>query len=218
MKLLLTSSGVTNKTIENAFLELIGRPFEETNILFIPTAANPETGDKSWLVDDLVKFRKLNFKEFNVLDISGVEKEILIPAFENADVLVFGGGDCYYLLEQLKKSGIDEQLKSYIKEKVYVGISAGSMITAETVSISTDSILYYEKKREVKDKKGLGYVNFELRPHLNSDWFPKVRLPNLEKLAKEAKYSFYAIDDNTAIKVIDDKVEVISEGEWKKFN
>lgn len=218
MKLLLTSSGVTNNSIEKALFELIEKPFEESNLLFIPTAANPEEGDKSWLVDDMNKFRKLNFREFNVLDISGIEKDILIPAFENADVLVFGGGDCYYLLEVLQKTGLDTLLKELINTKVYVGISAGSMITAETISISTDSILYYEKKREVSDKKGLGFVSFELRPHLNSEWFPKVRLPNLEKLAKEANYSFYAIDDNTAIKVIDDKVDVVSEGEWKKFN
>lgn len=218
MKLLLTSSGNRNRSIEKALLDLLAKPFEKSNLLYIPTAANPEKGDKSWLVDDMYNFRKLNFASFNILDIAGKSKDILLPSFKNADVLVFGGGDCYYLLECIRKSGLENLLKSLVKTKVYVGISAGSMITANNVSISTDGILYYEKHRKFKDKTGLGFVDFEIRPHLNSAWFPKVKLPYLEKLAKEFPYSFYAIDDDTAIKVIDNKIEIISEGKWKKFN
>jgi dipeptidase E len=153
-----------------------------------------------------------------MLDISGIEREIWLAGFDRADVIVFGGGDCYYLLESIKKSGIGDGFRELIESKVYVGISAGSMITAKNVSISTDSILYYEKYRSLKNRKGLGFVDFELRPHLNSEWFPKVRLPYLEELAREISYSFYAIDDNTAIQVVDDKIEVVSEGQWKKFN
>lgn len=218
MKLLLTSSGIRNKSIEKALLDLLGKPFDKSNLLFIPTAANPEEGDKGWLIDDIYNFRKLKFSSFNMLDISGVEKDIWFPAFNKADVIVFGGGDCYYLLDAIEKSGVGAELSKLIKTKVYVGISAGSMITAKNVSISIDNILYYEKYRKEKNKKGLGLVDFELRPHLNSDWFPKVRLPHLRELAEKESYSFYAIDDNTAIKVVDGKTEVISEGEWKKFN
>jgi dipeptidase E len=218
MKLLLTSSGNRNESIENALLDLMAKPFAKSNLLYVPTAANPEKGDKSWLVDDMYNFRKLNFASFNMIDIAGKPLDILLPSFKNADVLVFGGGDCYYLLEYIRKSGLEKMLKSLIKTRVYVGISAGSMITANHVSISTDGILYYEKHRKFKDKAGLGFVEFEIRPHLNSAWFPKVRLPYLEKLAKDIPYSFYAIDDQTAIKVIDNKIEIVSEGEWKKFN
>lgn len=218
MKLLLTSSGNTNKSIENELLSLLGKPFNKANITFVPTAANVEEGNKDWLVDDMNNFRKLGFASFDIIDISAVPKDIWLPSFEKADILVFGGGNVYHLLSWIRKSGLEKVLMELLKTKVYVGISAGSMVTAKHISLSTAGILYYEKTGGFKDKNGLSFVNFELRPHLNSKWFPKVRLPYLKKLAREIPYSFYAIDDDTAIKVVEGKISIISEGEWKKFN
>src|SRR3972149_9243870 len=124
MKLLLTSSGNTNKSIENTLLDLLGKPFEKTNIVFIPTAANAEQGDKSWLVDDMNNFKKLNFASFDIIDLAAVPKSIWLPSFKKADVLVFGGGDTYYLLSWIKKSGLEKILPELLKTKAYVGISA----------------------------------------------------------------------------------------------
>ena len=218
MKLLLTSSGKTNKTIEKALLNLLGKPFEKANLSFIPTVANVEKGDKTWLVDDMNNFMQMNFSSFEIIDISAVPKNIWLPSFKKADVLVFGGGNVYHLFFWLKKSGLEKVLPELLKTKVYVGISAGSMVTAKNISLSTAGILYYEKTGGFKNKNGLGFVDFELRPHLNSKWFPKVKLPYLKKLSEKIPYSFYAIDDNTAIKVVNDKISIVSEGEWKKFN
>ncbi len=218
MKLLLTSSGNTNKSIEKELSNLLGKPFNKANIAFVPTAANVEEGNKDWLVDDMNNFRKLGFASFDIIDISAVPRSIWLKSFKKADVLVFGGGNVYQLLSWIKKSGLENLLPELLKTKVYVGISAGSMVTAKNISLSTAGILYYEKTGGFKDKEGLGFVDFELRPHLNSKWFPKVRMPYLEKLARKIPYSFYAIDDDTAIKVVNGKISVISEGEWKKFN
>ena len=218
MEVLLTSSGITNKSIEKALLELLGKPFEKANLTFIPTAANVEEGDKAWLVDDMNNFRKLNFASFDIIDVSAVTKNIWLPSFQKADVLVFGGGIVYHLLSRIKKSGLEDLLPELLKTKVYVGISAGSMVTAKSISLTSSDILCYEDTGKPRNTKGLGFVDFEIRPHLNSKWFPKVRLDFLEKLAKETPNSFYAIDDNTAVKVVDGKVSIVSEGEWKKFN
>ncbi|MBI3443720.1 Type 1 glutamine amidotransferase-like domain-containing protein [Candidatus Woesebacteria bacterium] len=218
MKLLLTSSGLTNKSIEHALLELLGKPFKEAYLTFVPTAANVEKGDKTWLVEDMNNFRILGFASLDVIDISAVPKDIWLPSFENAAILVFGGGNDKYLLKWIRESGLQEYLPKLLETRVYVGISAGSMVTAQTVSFSSSGILYYEQTGNLKNTSGLGFVDFEIRPHLNSEWFPKVRLDYLEKLAKETPNTFYAIDDNTAIQVVDDKISVVSEGEWKKFN
>lgn len=218
MKLFLTSSGNTNKSIEKALLELLGKPFNKANLTFVPTAANVEKGDKAWLVDDMNNFKKLGFVSFDIIDISAVPKDIWSPSFDSADILVFGGGNVYHLLSWFRKSGLDSMLPDFLKTKVYVGISAGSMVTARNISLSTSGILYYEQTGNLENIRGLGLVDFEIRPHLNSQWFPKVRLDYLDKIAKETPNSFYAIDDNTAIKVIDGKISIISEGEWKKFN
>ena len=70
MKLLLTSSGNTNKSIENSLLELLGKPFNKTNLVFIPTAANVEEDTSGWLETDINNFKKLGFNDFDVIDIT----------------------------------------------------------------------------------------------------------------------------------------------------
>ena len=93
MKLLLTSSGITNKSIEKALLKLLGKSFRDSHLIFIPTAANTESGNNSWLTKDINNFKKLGFKTFNVIDISKISKDIWLSNFKNADILVFGGGN-----------------------------------------------------------------------------------------------------------------------------
>lgn len=218
MKLLLTSSGITNKSIENKLLQLLGKPFRKANLAFVPTAANVEKGNKGWLVDDMYNLKKLGFPLFDIVDFSAVPQEIWLPSFEQADILVFGGGNVYHLLTWMKKSGLIKLFPQLLNNKVYVGISAGSMVTANDISLSSAGILYYEQTGGFQHAKGLGFVDFEIRPHLNSKWFSKVKIKHLAKLAKEIPHSFYAIDDNTAIALVDNEISVISEGKWKKFN
>lgn len=218
MKLLLTSAGITNKTIEQALANLLGKPFSASHLTYIPTAMHLEKGDKSWVVEDMEHFKNLGFTTFDIIDLAVVGEEIWLPSFQKADVLVFGGGNVKFLLEWMGKSGVKEALPELLRTKVYVGISAGSMVTAHHITLSSSDILYYEETGNLPETEGLGFIDFEIRPHLNSKWFPKVRLPYLEQLAHEAKQPFYAIDDNTALQVVDGEVTVITEGIWKKFN
>jgi dipeptidase E len=218
MKLLLTSNGISNTSIANALHELLGKPFEKSSVTFIPTAANIERGDKKFIVNDMYNLLKLGFETFDIADISAVSKELWMESFHKADVLVFGGGNDKYLLEWLDKSGVKEQFPDLLKTKVYMGISAGSIVTAKHVSLSSVGILYYERNQKFENREGLGLIDFEIRPHLNSEWFPKARIDYLSKLAAESHIPFYAIDDNSAVVVNGDSVSVVSEGEWKKFN
>lgn len=218
MRLLLTSSGITNASIEKGLSDLLEIPYRKSSLAFIPTAANVTKEDKSWLVNDLNIFKNLGFSYFDIVDIAAVGIDIWWPSLKRADVLVFGGGDEEYLLTWIKKSGLGEKLPELLKTKVYVGISAGSMAAAKQVSLSSAGLLYYEDTGKFVDWKGLGFVDFEVRPHLNSRWFPKVTLENLQKIAHKTSSPFYAIDDTSAIKVRDNNINVISEGTWKKFS
>ena len=218
MKLLLTSSGNTNTSIEQALRNLLEKPFNTAHITFIPTAAHVEEGDKTWFVDDMNNFKKLGFASFDVSDISAVPPKIWRSSFEKADVLVFGGGNVYHLLHWIKKSGLESLLPEFLKTKIYVGISAGSMVTAKNISLSSSDLLYYEQTGNVQNTTGLGLVNFEVRPHLNSPFFPRVRLDYLEKLTQKTPNRLYAIDDASAVQVVNTSVSIISEGEWKQFN
>jgi peptidase E len=87
MKLLLTSSGITSRAIENSLKELVEKPFEELNVAFIPTAAHFENGDKHWLIKQLQECVKLGFKEIDIVDIAVVSKERWLAAFEKAQLL-----------------------------------------------------------------------------------------------------------------------------------
>lgn len=218
MKLLLTSNGLSNKSISTALLDLVGRPFSECNAVFIPTAANVEAGHKDWLIKDLSSCVEAGFKEVDIVDISAVPKDVWLPRLENADVLMFGGGNTFHLMRYVEESGLKEILPELLKPRVYVGISAGSVIAGKSLDMSDSERLYSEEIGEYKKDEGLGFVDFLVRPHLNSEYFPKMRLSVLEGLAKEKPATFYALDDNSAIKIDGDKMEIVSEGEWRKFN
>lgn len=218
MKLLLTSAGISNKSIADTLLELAGKQFNELNLAFIPTAANVEKGDKDWLIKDLVNCQKLGFKQVDIVDISALSKDMWLPRLEEADILLFGGGNTFHLMYWVKKTGLDQLLVEMLNTKIFIGISAGSVIACKSLDMSTSEKLYDDKPGEYNRDEGLGYVDFIVRPHLNSPYFPNVNLDNLEEFAKEFPETFYAIDDATAIKVVDENIEVISEGVWKKFN
>jgi len=218
MKLLLTSSGIKNKSLAKALLKLLGKPFKNSALVYIPTAANVELGDKQWLINDLVRFKDLGFKSIDIVDISATSKDIWLPRIKPANVLVFGGGNEAYLMSQIKKSGLKELLPELLKNKVYVGISAGSMVATNKLSGLLSKRIFGEEIDKYKIKDALGLVNFQICPHLNSESFPKNRLKHVEKLSHNLKETIYTIDDNTAIKVTNDKVEIVSEGTWHKFN
>lgn len=220
MKLLLTSGGLLNQSIINALLDLTGKPFAELNLAFIPTASNVEKGDKKdWLIEDLIICKNLGFKSIDIVDISALSKEMWQPRLEEADVFFVEGGNTSYLMHWMEKSGLKELLPKMLETKVYVGVSAGTMIACKHLDVNQSESLYSEDVlKDYQNNEGLGWVDFLIRPHLNSPHFPGMTLESLEPLAKELPETFYAIDDESAIKVRDGSVEVISQGQWKKFN
>ena len=68
------------------------------------------------------------------------------------------------------------------------------------------------------DHRGLGLVDFHLRPHLNSEDFPDLSLAAMARAAAKVDGPLYAIDDNSAIKVVGRSIEVITDGQWHLFN
>jgi dipeptidase E len=218
MKLLLTSGGLTNKSISDALFDLVGKKPEDTSLVFIPTASNIEMGDKDWLIDDLVNLKKQNFKSIDIADISALSENIWKQKFENADVLFFEGGNTYYLMEWINKSGLAKILPEYLKTKIYVGVSAGSMVTNPDLARKISQMCYEEDFDKDRDITGLNLVDFYLLPHLNSEYYPLLREKNIKEATKNTVKKIYATDDQTALKVIDNKVEVISEGKWFEIN
>ncbi len=215
MKLLLSSAGLSNQTVVSALEKLLGKSAKGIKLAFIPTAANVEAGDKSWMIDDLNNFIKAGF-EVDIVDISAVSKDIWLPRLQTAEVLILGGGNTFHLMYWVKKSGLQDELPELLKTKVYAGISAGSCIAGPTILNSVQNLFGESYEIEIRD--GLGLVNFQIIPHLNSPYFEKIREENLEEASKKISEPVYVIDDQSAVAVEDEKVEVVSEGKWRKFN
>jgi len=101
-------------------------------------------------------------------------------------------------------------------------IATDSLRTASGAIKNPDKF-YDEEYDEIGPKgrsagRSAKLVNFVVRPHLNSKSFPNIKGGFLESIAKDVKVPLYAIDDNSAVKVVGNSVEVISEGEWKLLN
>jgi dipeptidase E len=225
MNLILTSNGITNNSIENVIKESINNVRKKNisnknnidnssniKIAFIPTAANIIKGDKFWVEEHYSQFQKLG-ETYNI-DISKSTKKEWLPKLQESDVIVMGGGNAKYLMEQIIICGILLDLPELIKNKLYVGISAGSMITSKKVYSSSD-ILFKDKDFNIKAHDGLGYTDFNIRPHFNSEAL--LEDYSLKKAMSRVQTDMYALDDNSAIVYDTGKISIVSEGEWKLY-
>jgi dipeptidase E len=217
MKLLLTSNGFSNQAIADALFDLVGKKAEDISLVFIPTASNIESGDKEWLIDDLINIKNQNFKSVAITDISAVPENIWRPQLEEADILFFEGGNTYHLMKWVNDSGLANLLPEMLKTKVYVGLSAGSMITGPDLNIGLSKSIYGEKARE-ESVVGLGFTDFYFLPHLNNPHFSNRIEANLAKAMEEIKVKTYVLDDYSALKVTDGKVEHVGGGKYLEFN
>jgi len=218
MKLLLTSWWITNKSIEKALFDLVWKKAEETIIAVIPTASNMEKWDKTWLINDLINLKNLNLKSIEITDFTATTPEIYFESFKKADVLFFEWWNTAYLMTKLIEYWLDKKLKDILKNKVYVWVSAWSMVSSKDLLIKTFNELYEEDSLLEKNIEWLNLVDFYFLPHLNTKFFKKIRKKNILKIWKKIKGKIYVLDDNSAIKINAEKLEVVSEWEWFCLN
>lgn len=219
MKLLLTSAGVQNASIHEALLDLLGRPVAECSALCIPTAIYPFPGGPSMAYRFISgsaasPMCELGWKSLGVLELTAlpsIQEEIWTDAVREADALLVYGGDVLYLCRWMRESGLADLLPS-LPGTVYVGVSAGSMVTAPIFGETYD-----DPETPFVIAQGLGLVDFALLPHLDHKDHPESSTARVERMAAEVPVPTYGIDDQTAIQVVDGAVEVVSEGHWKLF-
>jgi dipeptidase E len=217
LKLLLTSGGITNPSIHSALLELLGKPIEECDALCIPTAQwghqmlGP-TSVRGFVAGEPPRLMTaMGWSSVGVLELSAlptIGKERWIPWVEAADVLLVDGGDATYLCHWMRESGFADLMPS-LTEKVWVGLSAGSMVM--TPRIGDDFVSW----PGAPDDRTLGLVDFSIFPHLDHEMMPDNTLAEAERWAAGIGGPAYAVDDDTAFKVVDGTVEVVSEGKWR---
>lgn len=220
MKFLLTSGGITNKSIHDALVDMLDKPIAESNALCIPTGmyGHPWVGPgvKAW---EFISGKEenpmvnLGWKSVGVLELTAlpsIDRNRWIPLVQETDVLLVSGGDALYLCHWMRQSGLADLLPSL--NSVYVGMSAGSMVMAPKIG----EFFVGWNPPDGRDET-LSLVDFSIFPHLDHVMLPGNTMAAAEKWASEMQGPAYAIDDQTAIKVIDGAVEVVSEGHWKLY-
>ncbi len=222
MKLLLTSAGIKNASIRDALLELLGKPIAESHALCIPTAGygHPHgTPGGAWRFvagqQPRTPMCELGWKSVGLLELTAlpsIGRERWQPWVRQADVLLVNGGDALYLCHWMRQSGLAEFLES-LPEMVWAGLSAGSMVM--TPRVGDD---FVEMKPPITgDDRALGVVDFSIFPHLDHPELPENTMAAAQKWAAGLGCPAYAIDDETAITVVDGRIDVVSEGQWKFF-
>ena len=218
MKLLLTSAGITNASIRVALLELLGRPIAACRALLISTASYPLRGgpELAWNFiageEPRTPMAELGWKSVGVLELTAlpsIDRATWHAAVQRADVLLVNGGDAVYLDRWLRDSGLAELLPSL--GAVYVGLSAGSLVMGPSIAD------VFAAWTSPAGGEGLGMVDFEIFPHLDNPDLRENTMADAERWASGLTGAGYAIDDETAIMVVDGTVEVVSEGHWRLF-
>jgi dipeptidase E len=218
MKLLLTSGGITNPSIEAAMLDLLGKPVAESRALCIPTAQwghrmlGPESV-RSFITGGPGRgMTTMGWASVGVLELSAlptVGRERWEPWVREADILLVDGGDATYLCHWMRESGLADLVP--VLDTVWAGLSAGSMVM--TPRIGDDFVSW----PGAPDDRTLGIVDFSIFPHVGHEMMPDNTMAAAEEWAAGIGGPAYAVDDQTALVVVDDAVEVVSEGTWRRL-
>jgi dipeptidase E len=242
MRVLLTSSGIANSSIRDALVALLGKPIAESNALFIPTALYPFPGGPGMVWQTIAGPRSsrlcgLGWKSLGILELSvlpSIEQATWASTVRDADVLLVGGGDPLFLANWMRRSGLTDLLPTLRPEAVYVGVSAGSIAATTTFvetytesprgtdePLKTEDVVFSTPEgdldRILVTGQGAGLVDFGVIPHFEHPHHLDASSANAEKWAARIPAPTYAIDDETAVSVVDGVVEVVSEGTWKLF-
>src|SRR6266705_2694522 len=214
MKFLLTSAGIKNDSIRHALVDLLGKPIAESSALCIPTANYAQRGGagNAWRFisgrEPETPMCELGWKSLGVLELTAlpsIDEALWVPVVRETDVLLVNGGDPLYLCYWMRQSGLADLLPSL--RAVYVGLSAGSIVMAPNIGEN-----FVRWKPPTGGDETLGVVGFSMFPHLDHEDLPENTMADAEKWAGGMQVPAYAIDDQTAIKVTNGTVEVVSEG------
>jgi dipeptidase E len=221
VKMLLTSGGVTNASIRDALVRLLGKPIGESTALCIPTAmyGHPMLGpgEKVWRFitgSSQNPMVSLGWKSLGVLELTALpslDRDQWVPLVREADALVVAGGDVLYLCHWMRESGLADLLPS-LTDTVWLGLSAGSMVMTPTVGED-----FIQWRPPSGDLTTLGLVDFSICPHLAADGMPGNSMAEAEQWAAGIPNPAYVMDDQTAVTVVDGDVEFVSEGHWEQL-
>lgn len=219
MRMLLTSNGLSNETLREAFAELLGKPCADARVAAIVTASLGQPGDHGWFVDALADLHGMGWGELDVLDLNGLPQDLLEGRLGRADVWWVTGGNQFHLAQSIARAGLSQAFPRLLREKVYVGTSAGSMIFSRRFDDRAADLL-----GDLADLHLLGeeritppcpLFDWYVKAHFNSRFFRNRDEEWADRLAASVDFPLYLLDDDSAIRVRGDQVDVVSTGRWR---
>jgi dipeptidase E len=216
--MLLTSGGLTNPSIRAALVDLLDKPIEESTAIFCPTAMHGMRNGSAFAGRAMTgsKFAGAGWKSVGLLELSAVsiiDQDYWVPAIREADALLVDGGDPLFLTHWFRESGLDKIVPT-LEGTVYVGLSAGSTVLGPT--IGEEFVNWVPPSGP--DPTTLGIVDFAMFPHLDYPGFDDNILPTAKVWASKFDCPAYVVDDDTAVRVVDGEIDVVSEGSWTLLN
>ena len=193
--------------VKNLFSDYAKEKNLEKKVLFIPTAGNKE--DYTAYIDEAQQtFRDLGF-EIKVLDIASCDRETAQAKIFQSKIIYVSGGNTFYLLQELNKKQLLPLIKEQIRDGlVYIGESAGAIITAKDIDYNK---LMDDKTvvTELFDTAGLGEVNFYILPHYGEEPFTDSSQKTFEMYKNQL--DLMRINNSQAVIVNGEEREIVSE-------
>lgn len=210
-KLFLTSAGL-QPDFREEFLKLLGKPPAEVTVAFIATAADPEP-DKSFVKWSVDQINETGMKMAEV-DLKDETAESLYGKLKDVDVIWLNGGNTYYLLDQIRKTGFDRIIGRLLNEgKIYFGVSAGTIVAGLDIEVSGWKPEGDEDVVGLADFTGMKLVDFNSFVHFKPQ---HAELVKTDALA--AGRPLIVLNNQQAIAIRDDKWEIFGSGEKLTYN
>jgi dipeptidase E len=204
-QLILTSS---NNYVTNDFVKYLPKDPRQMNLIFIPTAAEVEPGDKKWLAADRQALKDAGFsvRDYSLTNQSPSEVQ---KNLAGADMIFVSGGNTFFLLQEMKKSGFGQLMPELLKLGViYGGSSAGSIVAGPDIELSgmvDDPSL----APDLPNTQGLNLTDVVIIPHWGSDTFKKSMLARME-MAYRKGHKIIVLTDDQYVLVENGRYEIKS--------
>jgi dipeptidase E len=223
MRMLLTSDGVSNDLIRDALRDLLGQPFADSRVAVVIDAILPFAGDNTKTLTHIGQLSSLGWKQFDLMSLFGGPHSVIESRLRSADVIFCYGGSNHWLAHAWTVNGFAPLLRELLDEKVYLGLSAGSMIFSRLHTRVVDAFDDHEEIEMLQlDSVGpaLPLFDWAVLPHLGASYFPEQTDDWAAAGAARLGAPSYFIDDDTALLVRDpsEAPDVVSSGHWLQFD
>jgi dipeptidase E len=223
MRMMLTSGGVQEGALLDTLHGLLDKPIAESRCVAVIDGMLPFGGDRSKMLADLEAFRRLGWAELNVMSLFGGPRSVIESRLRSTDVVFCYGGSNHWLSHAWTETGLAPAvLRELLDEKVYLGLSAGSMIFSRQHAAAVEAFDDHEEVEMLQlDSVGpaLPLLDFIVVAHLGAPFFPHSTDAWAASSAARLGGPVWFLDDTSALVVRDPDAdpEIVSSGHWLRF-